>query len=130
MSGYCSLNCRFAPISFEKVCELAAAGEASFSSLELDLIGCNHLKLGGALAVKWGFPDFCRAAAAYHHMPALADPEHQQLVSLIYVADTLCCDDAIGFDLTAKGQFTDTAAGNDQVPQASSNMPGRICQIL
>jgi putative nucleotidyltransferase with HDIG domain len=119
------------PDRLRKVCELASAGEAPFSTLELDLIGCSHAELGAALATRWGFPDFCHAAAAYHHHPSLADAEHRQLVALIYTADTLCCDDAIGFDLTAKGQLTDVAAGNDLVPPrvieyARVNLPNLV----
>jgi len=104
------------PDLLRNVCQRAAAGEAPFSTLEMEWIGCTHAELGGALAQRWGFPDFCHAAAAYHHFPALAEPEHRQLVALIYAADTLCCDDAIGFDLTAKDQLTDAASGYDLVP--------------
>jgi HD-like signal output (HDOD) protein len=107
------------PEKLRKVCQLATAGEAPFSTLELDLIGCTHAELGAALATRWGFPDFCHAACAFHHHPLLADAEHQRIVSLIYVADTLCCEDAIGFDLTAKDQLPDTAAGKDLVPPAT-----------
>jgi len=104
------------PDLLRKVCEKATAGEAPFSTLEMELIGCTHAELGAALARRWGFPDLCYAAAAYHHYPSMADPEQQPLVSLIYAADTLCCDDAIAFDLTAKNQLTDVVAGNDLVP--------------
>jgi HD-like signal output (HDOD) protein len=117
------------PDRLGNVCRRAAAGEARFSTLEMELIGCTHAELGGALARRWGFPDFCHAAAAFHHFPALADPEHRQLVALIYAADTLCCDDAIGFDLTARDQLTDAVSGNDMVPpriieSVRENLPG------
>lgn len=104
------------PDKLREVCDRATEGEAPFSTLEMELIGCTHAELGAALAQRWGFPDFCFAAAGYHHHPSLADAEHRQIVALIYAADTLCCDDAIGFDLTAKDQVTDAAAGNDLVP--------------
>jgi HD-like signal output (HDOD) protein len=104
------------PDRLMEVCRRATAGEAPFSTLELELIGCTHAELGGALARRWGFPAFCCAAAAYHHHPSLADAEHRQIVALIYAADTLCCDDAIGFDLTAKNQLTDEMSGDDMVP--------------
>lgn len=123
------------PDKLRKVCELAVAGEAPFSTLEMDLIGCTHAELGAALATRWGFPDFCHAAAAHHHHPLLADAPHQQLLSLIYVADTLCCDDAIGFDLTANRQLTDTVASNDLVPPrvieyARNNLPDLVSDAI
>ncbi len=123
------------PDQLRKVCEGAAAGAAPFSTLEMELIGCTHCELGAALAKRWGFPDFCHAAAAYHHYPSLADAEHQQLVALIYAADTLCCDDAIGFDLTGKDQLTDAATGNDVVPPrvieyARENLPNLVSDAI
>jgi len=119
------------PGTLRQVCERATTGDAPFSTLELELIGCTHAELGGALAKRWGFPDFCQQAAAYHHYPSLADPEHHQLVALIYAADTLCCNDAIGFDLTAKEQFTDVVAANNLVPPqvieyARENLPDLV----
>jgi putative nucleotidyltransferase with HDIG domain len=104
------------PDKLAQVCRIAKSGRTAFSIAEYDLIGCNHAELGGALAEKWGFPDFCRAAASYHHHPALAEPEHRQLVALVYAADTICCQDAIGFDLTANDQIADVVAGDNMVP--------------
>jgi putative nucleotidyltransferase with HDIG domain len=107
---------QIAPQKLAEVCRRVKAGHCSFSAAEFDLFGCNHAELGAALATKWGFPDFCRAAAAYHHLPSLAEPELRQLVAIVYAADTLCCEDAIGFDLTAKDQLTDEVASAGLVP--------------
>ncbi|HEY1629216.1 MAG TPA: HDOD domain-containing protein [Tepidisphaeraceae bacterium] len=104
------------PEKLRKVCDIAKKGETSFSMAEYDLIGCNHAEIGAALAAKWGFPDYCRAAVAYHHMPALAEPEHRQMVAIVYAADTLCAQDAIGFNLTANNQIADSVASEGMLP--------------
>jgi hypothetical protein len=47
-------------------------------------------------------------AAGYHHQPeAAAAQEMRQLVSIIYVADTLCCHSKLGCNLTAGHQSLD-----------------------
>ncbi len=93
------------PQKLMDVCQSCKTSQVPFSAMELDRIGCEHSELGGALAAKWGFPEFCRSAASYHHYPHLAEPEHRQLTGIVYVADTLCCQDAIGFDLTAPSRW-------------------------
>jgi putative nucleotidyltransferase with HDIG domain len=100
----------------KQVCQGAQRSIAPFSTLEYEAIGCNHEELGAALAHKWGFPDFCRAAAAYHHHPSLADAANQQIAAIIYAADTLCCHDAIGFNLTAVDQIAETVAFEGIIP--------------
>jgi putative nucleotidyltransferase with HDIG domain len=104
------------PDKLAKVCEIAKHGEVSFCMAEYDLIGCNHAEIGAALAAKWGFPDFCRAAVGFHHMPALAEPEQRQMVALVFAADTICAQDAIGFNLTANNQIADVVASEGLLP--------------
>ncbi len=123
------------PGKLRQICRLARETLAPFSSLELEIIGCNHAELGGALASRWGFPEFCRAAAAYHHYPSLAEPEQRQIVSIVYTADTLCCNDAIGFDLTARQQLQDAASFDGQIPleviqEAEENLPHYVSDAL
>ena len=84
--------------------------------VELDRLGCNHEELGAALAQRWGFPEFCRVAAGCHHFPAIAEPEYRQMAAIIYAADTLCCQDAIGFNLTAVHQVVDTVGFEGHLP--------------
>jgi HD-like signal output (HDOD) protein len=104
------------PHKLAHICNEAAASTTPLATIELAEIGCNHAELGGALAQRWGFPDFCRAVASYHHYPSIAEPEHRQLASIVYVADTLCCQDAIGFDLTARHQVPETVGFEGHVP--------------
>ena len=99
-----------------KVCEIAKSGSTTFNDAELAMIGCNHADLGAAFAKKWNFPESCCAAITFHHNPELAEAEHRQLVAIIYVADTLCCEHSIGFNLTALGQTADLVATPGLIP--------------
>jgi putative nucleotidyltransferase with HDIG domain len=119
----------------KQVCQGAQRNIAPFSTLEYEIIGCNHEELGAALANKWGFPDFCRAAAAYHHHPSLADDANRQIAAIVYAADTLCCQDAIGFNLTAIDQIAQTVAFEGIIPMdviedACENLPQLVCDAI
>lgn len=104
------------PKKLEEVCEAVKDPAISFPEIERERMGYDHAQVGGALAGQWKFPDFCREAAEHHHTPWLAAPEHQLLAAIVYVADTICCQDAIGFDLTARHQNAETAGNDGLVP--------------
>ena len=46
----------------------------------------------------------------------MASEEFRQIVGIVYVADTLCCQDAIGFNLTALNQMADESGFGGYVP--------------
>jgi len=52
--------------------------------------GMNHAEIGGMVAEKWNFPERLVAAIRYHHDPLSADPEDQELVFTVYMANMLC----------------------------------------
>jgi HD-like signal output (HDOD) protein len=97
------------PEQIRTVCErssqAAAAGEtANFCELERELIGADHQQLGQALAEQWKFPQTCQLVAGHHHSPNTLGDQSRLLVSLVYAADTLCCQSKHGFNLTALHQ--------------------------
>ncbi len=63
---------------------------ASSSILEEISIGISHTEIGERIARKWNFPDYLVAAIRHHHAPADADPEYNNMVNLIYMADMIC----------------------------------------
>jgi HD-like signal output (HDOD) protein len=101
------------PEKLREVCAAAQTDKGAFCDLEQQVIGVDHQQLGMALAEQWKFPRACQLVAGYHHNPqALAD-QTRYLVSLVYVADTLCAQSKHGFPLTARHQKlsdTDLAA--------------------
>jgi HD-like signal output (HDOD) protein len=98
------------PEKIRTVCETARerakAGDFSetFCQLEQRIIGVDHEHLGRALCHQWHFPQSCQRVAGYHHHPESLNRDDCLLVGLVHVADTVCCQKAIGFNLTATGQ--------------------------
>ncbi len=92
------------PDKLQHVCKLAETDERPFCEIEREVIGLDHQELGQALAESWKFPRSCQLVAGQHHHPAQLDDGSRLLTTLVYVADTICARNAIGFNLTAMRQ--------------------------
>ncbi|HSW46786.1 MAG TPA: HDOD domain-containing protein [Phycisphaerae bacterium] len=92
-----------------EVTQTAARQQRPFTEIETEVIGADHQALGMALAAKWRFPKMLQAVLGYHHNVDSLSAEHRMLPSLVLVADTLCCQEKIGFPLTAANQTIDDA---------------------
>ncbi|MDB5294836.1 MAG: hypothetical protein JWO31_819 [Phycisphaerales bacterium] len=100
------------PEQLRGVCErakLANGGGASFCEMERDAVGVDHQQLGQALSELWKFPRSCQLVAGHHHAPAALGDQSRVLVSLVYAADTICCQSKHGLNLTALTQKLDAA---------------------
>lgn len=86
---------------------------AEFCAVERELAGVDHQMLGQCLAELWKFPRSCQLVAGHHHQPALLADNSRLLVTLVYLADTICSQDAHGFNLTALHQRLDDACMAD-----------------
>ncbi|MGC4033414.1 MAG: HDOD domain-containing protein [Tepidisphaeraceae bacterium] len=76
----------------------------TYMEIEKKVIGVNHTFLGKLLAEKWQFPKLCQTVASLHHTPHLAGETERELVNIIYIADTLCCQTGYAFCLTGATQ--------------------------
>ncbi|MDB5325184.1 MAG: hypothetical protein JWM57_753 [Phycisphaerales bacterium] len=119
------------PEQVRAVCE-KASGEETFFELEKQIVGVNHTFLGKMLAEKWQFPRSCQAVAGCHHAPHLANETDKELVTLLYVADTLCCQADVGFALTASHQTitSDHLRMIGATPEVIENLRGRIVELV
>jgi HD-like signal output (HDOD) protein len=97
------------PEQMRQVCDAAKAGQKDFCELEREIIGMDHQQLGQALAEQWKFPRSCQLVAGYHHNPTTLADQNRLLVTLVYAADTICCQSKHGFNLTALRQKLDAA---------------------
>lgn len=95
------------PAKLRDACEKARNGNANFCQAERDIMIVDHQQLGAGLAQRWKFPRSCQLVAGHHHEPAILDDENRLLVTLVFVADTLCCQANCGFNLTALNQKLD-----------------------
>ncbi|MBI5865720.1 MAG: HDOD domain-containing protein, partial [Planctomycetes bacterium] len=82
-------------------CEIAPQ---NYLTLEREIIGADHTVFGSTIAARWKFPANLRNAIAFHHEPAPLRPEFRRVVTAIQIADTICCQNAIGYYLTAATQ--------------------------
>jgi HD-like signal output (HDOD) protein len=92
------------PDKLKAACEAARTTERDFCEIEREMVGADHQQLGQGLAELWKFPRSCQLVAGWHHKPTTLSDNNRLLVTLVYVADTLCCQQNRGFNLTAVRQ--------------------------
>lgn len=101
--------------STEEVFIDAEDSSVPFEQVERTYFGFDHCQLGVRLAKAWKFPDEVAAVINWHHSPQLAPDIYRQICALVFVADTLCAEAKVGFQLTTVGQKVNddsiTAAG-------------------
>lgn len=101
------------PEKLRMVCDQAKASARPFCEIEREALGLDHQQLGAALAEHWKFPRSCQLVAGYHHRPQALSEQGRLLVTLVYVADTICGQSKHGFNLTTVHQVLDNAVLND-----------------
>lgn len=92
------------PDGLAEVIRECAKGGRSCGELEQEILGADHQALGAALAAKWKFPRALQTVLGYHHKVDTLSAEHRLLPVMVYIADTLCCHERFGFNLTAESQ--------------------------
>jgi len=92
------------PDKLKLACETAQKTQRDFCEIEREIIGADHQQLGQGLAELWKFPRSCQLVAGYHHQPASLSDGNRLLATIVFVADTLCCKQNRGFNLTALRQ--------------------------
>jgi HD-like signal output (HDOD) protein len=89
----------------------------------------DHQQLGAGLAEMWKFPRSCQLVAGHHHEPAILADNNRLLVTLVFVADTLCCQAAHGFNLTAlrqrldEGRLSEVKIESELIDRTQRNLP-------
>ncbi len=96
------------PDKLRNVVDRCASETTEFCELERRELGADHQTFGGALALRWKFPPSLHHAIAYHHEPALLQPEFQRIAALIHVADGVCSARRYGFWLEGSPQADGT----------------------
>ncbi|MDX9714390.1 MAG: HDOD domain-containing protein [Dissulfurispiraceae bacterium] len=73
-----------------------------FYNAETDMLGFNHCNVGGLIARKWKLPKGLEAVIEYHHaddLPAFEDTSYEVMCGIVKVADALCLNLGIGFQM-------------------------------
>jgi len=92
------------PAKLRTVVDCCHAEPQDFCAVERGVIGGDHQAFGAALSAKWKFPPGLRAAISYHHRSDSLKPEFRRVVTAVMLADTICCQNQLGFFLTAQTQ--------------------------
>jgi HD-like signal output (HDOD) protein len=92
------------PEKLQTICTTAKRTNADFCEVERQVLGVDHQALGKGLTERWKFTKSCQQAAGFHHDPAALADDDRTIVTLVYIADTLCCQSDRGFNLTARNQ--------------------------
>jgi len=122
------------PDQFADVINECLNSGADFLECERRIIGADHQMFGVGLTTKWKFPRHLRAAVGFHHNPEDLSEEVKNLATLIQIADVLCCQEKIGFYLSADGQeitpeMLDTiAVTTEQLEEIRVNLPDKLAE--
>ena len=118
----------------KSVVERCEAEPQDYCAVEREIIGADHQMFGAAIAAKWKFPPGLRCAISHHHRPENLKPELKSVVTAVQVADTICCQNEIGFFVTAQAQdvtdeMLDTVRITEtQVAELLETLPERISE--
>jgi len=122
------------PDKLKTVADQCEDSSEAFCDLEQSIIGADHQAFGAAIAARWKFPPALRYTIAYHHSPTVLKPEFQKLATLIFVADTICCQNRVGFWLTGRLQTVSEdmlamiGVTQQHVQQIVEELPERIAE--
>ncbi len=103
-----------------------------FRAVEFANVGATHEQFGAVLAAKWRFPPALRSTLAAHHDPAALPDAGRKPVTVVYIADTLCCQQKRGLWLTAWTQevtadvLASVGLTQEQVDQVAAELSERV----
>jgi len=95
---------QISPDKLREVAERCEKQPQDFLAAEQEIIGADHQAFGAALSTKWKFPTGLCCAISHHHNPETLKPELRKIVTAVRIADTICCQNELGFYLTAQTQ--------------------------
>jgi len=97
------------PEQLAEVIQNVIRSDRAICEVEQEFVGADHQALGAALAAKWKFPRMLQTVLGYHHNVDALDNQYRLLPTIVYLADTFCCREGIGFPLTARNQPLEAA---------------------
>lgn len=117
---------------FTEVIQHCSDGDEDFLECEREIIGADHQAFGVGLTTKWKFPRHLRAAVGFHHNPTALSVELRNMAVVIQLADVLCCQEQIGFYLTARNreiteEMLDTLSiSHEQIEEIRSTLADQV----
>ncbi|MEJ2079524.1 MAG: HDOD domain-containing protein [Acidobacteriota bacterium] len=120
------------PELFVQAASLASA-DPGLSTLDAErqVLGIDHVEIGGKVAQAWNLPESIKSAIRFHHDPS-ASPAHPHLCAIVCLADRSCLRVGIGPINKPDLDAMDFAAGailgitEDELEQAQADFLERI----
>jgi len=112
----------------------AADQGGGFCQSEQAILGADHQAFGQVLTAKWRFPVPLQYVVGQHHSPEHIPAEYQVVGAIVHLADVLCCQERIGFYLTAADEtitpeLMDLAGVTDEILQNTrANLAEQIAE--
>ncbi|MGD8451291.1 MAG: HDOD domain-containing protein [Phycisphaerae bacterium] len=116
------------PAKLTEIAELCSGEPQNYCAAEQRLIEADHQIFGAALATKWKFPPAICNTVAYHHEPDILGADARKVVTMVYVADTICCKMKHGYYLTGEAQ--EVTAEMLALIGVTPTVMGEVCQEL
>ncbi|MBN2324261.1 MAG: HDOD domain-containing protein [Spirochaetes bacterium] len=88
---------QFLHTQFEQVLQRCAGGDTNLQDAENELLGYDHMQVGGALAKRWCFPDELVHAIEAHHSPDRTPAQFERLAVTTYICNHLCQKSGEGY---------------------------------
>jgi HD-like signal output (HDOD) protein len=82
---------------FHKSLELARKQKICLYKAEEEIFGFNHTQVSEWLTSGWSLPSEIQLPLVYHHQ-LINDPQHQDIINLIHLADWLCYQCGMAID--------------------------------
>jgi len=122
------------PDEFADVINRCMTEDVDFLQCERETIGADHQAFGVGLTTKWKFPRHLRAAVGFHHNSQQLSVDLRNMATLIQVADVMCCQEKIGFYLTARnGVITEEmleqlSLSRQQLEEVRESLPDQVAE--
>ncbi len=91
--------------SFFQILDEYGSRDVNYADIEQKILGYDHTDIGHALAIDWNFPEETAIAIQRHHSPIPVGNDAAELTYTLYIADSLCHSDNIGFGDSANKNF-------------------------
>lgn len=85
------------PDLFRQAITVADEQGLNLADAETSVLGFHHALLAYAIANSWQLPEGLKVVIGYHHTPLLAPERYIKMAMVLFVADTLCQENAIGY---------------------------------
>lgn len=86
------------PDTVDKIAQFCRSKGIPTSLFEEMTDGIDHAEVGARLAERWNFPEILITMIRHHHTPLQAEPQYQEVVSVVYIANELANLDSDRFE--------------------------------